>query len=73
MSKIKRFIEQMHERTEELKAILERAKAKRPELFAATIEAPTPTSVKSLLRGITDDETLILLVTIYLGTNKNPE
>lgn len=70
MSKMKRLMEQMSEREEELDSVLEQAETKRPEFFAMVIETPSMRTVTSLLRGITDDKDLILLVTGYLRAIK---
>jgi len=68
MSKMKTLMENMVEREGEILAILEEAKTKRPAFYEMVSETPSMKTVTSLLRGITTDQTLILLVTGYFGT-----
>lgn len=67
MAKMKRLLEQICDRNVELDVILEQAETKRPEFYAMVCITPSMRTVKSLLRGITDDESMIRLVTGYLN------
>ena len=61
-------MEDMAERECEIFAVLEQAKKSRPTFYDMVCETPSMITVKSLLRGITDNNDLILLVTGYLST-----
>ena len=65
---MKRLMEDMDERETEILAVLEQAKTKRPAFYEMVSETPSMKTVTSLLRGITDDKDLILLVTGYLSS-----
>ncbi len=67
MAKMKRLLEQICDRNVELDEVLKQAETKRPEFYAMVCITPSRCTVKSLLRGITDDETLIQLVSGYLN------
>ena len=67
MAKMKRLLEKICDRNVELDEILEIAETKRPDFYALVCETPSMRTVKSLLRGITDDESMIELVSGYLS------
>lgn len=71
MSKMKTLMENMVEREGEIQTILNVCKEKRPVFYEMVIETPSIKTVTSLLRGITDDTEIILLVTGYLSYIKN--
>jgi len=68
MSKMKALLENIGEREEEIIQILVLAKETRPAFYGMVCETPSLITVTSLVRGITTDQTLILLVTGYLST-----
>jgi len=68
MSKMKRLMEDMVERETEITQVLSVAHTKRPAFYEMVEQTPSMKTVTSLLRGITDDQTLILLVTGYLSS-----
>jgi len=68
MSKMKRLMEDMAEREEEITQVLALAHSKRPAFYEMVEATPSMKTVTSLLRGITTDQTLILLVTGYLSS-----
>jgi len=68
MSKMKALLENIGEREEEIIQILVLAKETRPAFYDMVCETPSLITVTSLVRGITTDQTLILLVTGYLST-----
>ena len=67
MAKMKRLLEKICDRNVELDEILEIAETKRPEFYAMVRETPSMITVKNLLRGITDDLSIIQLVSGYLN------
>lgn len=67
MAKMKRLMERICDRNDELDIILKQAETKRPEFYAMVRETPSMITVKSLLRGITDDLSIIELVAGYLN------
>ena len=67
MAKMKRLMERICEHDVELDEILELAETKRPDFYAMVCETPSIRTVRSLLRGITDDKTMIELVSGYLS------
>ena len=67
MAKMKRLLEQICDHNVELDEILEQAEIKRPGFYKMVCETPSTRTVRNLLRGITDDETMILLVSNYLS------
>jgi len=68
MSKIKRHLENIVEREADILQILTLAEEARPAFYKMVKETPSMRTVTSLLRGITTDQALILLVTGYLST-----
>ena len=68
MSKIKRMLENISEREDEIIQILVLAKEARPAFYDMVKETPSMRTVTHLVRDITDDKTLILLVTGYLSS-----
>jgi len=68
MSKIKLLMENMAEREEEITQVLTLAKEARPAFYDMVSGTPSMKTVTSLLRGITADNDLILLVTGYLSS-----
>ncbi len=65
---MKALMENMIEREEEIQQVLSVACTKRPDFYSMVIQTPSMKTVTSLLRGITTDEQLILLVTGYLSS-----
>lgn len=70
MSKMKQLRENMIEREGEIQQLLTLALEARPAFYKMVVETPSMKTVRSLLRGITDDDDLILLVAGYLSTQK---
>jgi hypothetical protein len=67
MGKMKTLRENILERDDEIQQLLTLAYEKRPAFYDMVINTPSIKTVTSLLRGITDDLDLILLVTGYLS------
>lgn len=67
MSKMKTLLENIGEREDEIITILNVAKEKRPAFYEMVTETPSVKTVTSLLRGITDDMDIIVLVCGYLN------
>ena len=68
MSKMTRLMEDMVERENEITQALAEAQVKRPAFYEMVSATPSMKTVTSLLRGITTDNDLILLVTGYLSS-----
>jgi len=68
MSNIKRLMEDLMEREEEIQQVLKQANKERPAFYELVIKMPNKSTVGCLLRGITTDESLIRLVAGYLCT-----
>jgi len=67
MSKMKALMEQMGEREDEIVALLNAAKEKRPAFYDMVKVTPSYKTCKSLLRGFTDDDEMILMVSGYIS------
>jgi hypothetical protein len=70
MGKMKTLRENMFEREDEIETLLNVAKEKRPAFYDMVSATPSYKTCKSLLRGITDDDELILMVTQHMSDKK---
>jgi hypothetical protein len=67
MSKMKRLLEEICESEDEILALIEQAKEKRPLFYEQAKKYPSYTVCMRLFNGLTDDDKLITMGYFYMN------